>query len=297
MIYIPAEHQLSFSSTDLPEQTGSNTINLEVVTDLSAQKEAHMFLVKRAIDQIRNSELKKVVVSRRIDFRSDEVAPLQLFQRLRTAYPAAMVYCWYHPQTGYWMGATPETLMNIEGNKITTMSLAGTQTFNGTEKVHWGNKEIEEQALVTEAILEALKPFADSPEKDEVATVRAGNLLHLRTMVSARFDPHRVSPGELARALHPTPAVGGLPAKAAVDFLDRHENYDRSYYTGYFGEINLGENENRKSRLFVNLRCCCYRDGLLSLYAGGGITQDSDPEREWQETENKAETILRVLRQ
>lgn len=96
---------------------------------------------------------------------------------------------------------------------------------------------------------------------------------------------------KLINALHPTPAVCGLPKAVAEAFILQNENYDRSYYSGYLGELNL----NERTSLFVNLRCVELENNLASIYVGGGITADSIPENEWEETVSKAEVMKKVL--
>ena len=92
--------------------------------------------------------------------------------------------------------------------------------------------------------------------------------------------------------LHPTPAVAGLPKGEALDFIVDREPLDRSFYGGYFG---LKCNE--KSRYYVNLRCMQLFNKSYALYAGGGITKDSEPAAEWQETEAKMDTMKNVIQQ
>ena len=113
-------------------------------------------------------------------------------------------------------------------------------------------------------------------------------------------------------ALHPTPAVCGFPKQKAKEFILQHENYNRQYYTGFLGELNLKQsrtrNTNRRnvennayavvktySNFYVNLRCMQLKNETALVYVGGGITRDSDPEKEWEETVNKTKTIGNVL--
>ena len=83
-----------------------------------------------------------------------------------------------------------------------------------------------------------------------------------------------------------------MPRQSALDFIKRTENFDRAFYTGYLGPVNMGE----ESHLFVNLRCMQLLAGEAVLYAGAGIIADSEPEMEWQETEIKCDTLLNVIR-
>jgi len=95
--------------------------------------------------------------------------------------------------------------------------------------------------------------------------------------------------------LHPTPAVCGLPKNEAKSFILENENYDRKYYTGFLGELNSDVNGINTSSLYVNLRCMEIAKDEAIIYVGGGITKDSIPEKEWEETVRKTATMKKVL--
>ena len=95
----------------------------------------------------------------------------------------------------------------------------------------------------------------------------------------------------LLNTLHPTPAVCGLPKEAAKFFILQNEKYDRTYYSGFLGEIN----DDFDTELFVNLRCAKIEKNVAQIYVGGGITKESNPEKEWSETHLKTNTIKSIL--
>lgn len=309
-ILIPISNS-SIISSDFIKLTQNETSNKnhEVLLD---QKLHHIEIVDKAIDAIQNNEFQKVVLSRNELVQLENSNPITIFKNLLNTYDSAFVYCWYHPKVGLWLGATPETLLNIEGRRLSTMALAGTQKFNGTLDVAWQNKEKEEQQFVTDFIVSSLKSSVDILKTSEVETVRAGNLLHLKTKITATLKPELFNLKVLIEALHPTPAVCGLPKEAAKQFILENENYDRAFYTGFLGELNFKEktarNSNRHnvendvyasiktiSNLFVNLRCMQYIDNQAIIYIGGGITKDSIPENEWDETVSKSQVIKSIL--
>jgi isochorismate synthase len=237
---------------------------------------------------------------------------LQIFKRLLSNYPTAFVYCFYHPEVGSWLGATPETLLKIKGHQFFTTALAGTQKFEGKLDVEWNPKEIEEQNIVTNFIIENLQPLITNLKVENVETTKAGSLLHLKTNISGTIDFNTLNLKQMLQTLHPTPAVCGLPKQNAKQFILDHENYDREFYTGFLGELNLKEKKFRNSNkhniendayatlktisnLFVNLRCMQLKSDEAILYVGGGITKDSNSEAEWEETVNKTQTIKSVL--
>lgn len=274
-------------------------------------KNTHIDLVLRGISEINNGKLDKVVLSRFEEKELTTINPIDIFKRLYNAYKNAMVYCWYHPKVGLWLGATPELLFKAEGQKLTTISLAGTQPYTKEVEVQWSNKEIEEQQIVTDYITKQIEPYTNSITISDVETVRAGNLMHLKTRIISRIKKSS-SLKSIIEALHPTPAVCGFPKQKAKDFILKNESYNREYYTGFLGELNLIQSKTRntnrrnvennayaivktESNFYVNLRCMQVRSETALIYVGGGITKDSIAENEWKETVNKTKTIVNIL--
>lgn len=256
-------------------------------------------LVARAVTGIREDAFQKVVLSRAKHIPLAAPAnPITLFTDLCEKYPTAFVSLISSPETGTWLGASPEILasINAEGT-FRTIALAGTQAradFDSLADATWRQKEIEEQALVSRYIINCFKKIR-LREFDERGprTVQAGNLIHLRT--DFLVDTLAVNFPELAttmtQLLHPTSAVCGMPKPAATAFINSFEGYDRGMYSGFLGPVGTANG----SHLFVNLRCMQLFYQQATLYAGAGITQDSIPEREWKETAMKMEVMKRVL--
>ncbi len=262
-----------------------------IATENTSENEAHIHLVEKALAEINKNKLVKVVVSRKEAIQLLNFDVLLTFKKLLKTYKNAFVYVWFHPKVGLWFGATPETLLNISDDTFKTMSLAGTQVFKKAETVVWKQKELEEQQLVTDFIEHQLKPISTSLKIDKTETVKAGNLLHLKSRVEGVLNKG-ANLKELIRALHPTPAVCGLPREKSKDFINQNENYKRTFYTGFLGELNL---ESKKSSLFVNLRCMSVKDKTAAIYVGGGITKDSNAKKEYEETVSKTKTMKKVL--
>jgi isochorismate synthase len=178
------------------------------------------------------------------------------------------------------------------------MALAGTQALPADGRlssVTWNSKEVEEQALVSDYIRDFFRHAGVSTvEETGPRTVAAGNVAHLRTDFRV-FLPHEARmalANRVLHELHPTSAVCGMPKDKALAFILQNEGYDRSFYSGFLGPMHVGS----RSHLFVNLRSMQLHDHTASLYVGGGVTRESDPDAEWRETELKAETLLAVLR-
>ncbi|ARV16827.1 hypothetical protein BTO07_04560 [Polaribacter sp. SA4-12] len=288
-ILFPLENAAFINEDILIEEDFSFNTIFEDATN--SDKEKHIHLVEKTLDEINNNELKKVVVSRKEEVLLSEFDVLITFKKLLKTYKNAFVYVWFHPKVGLWFGATPETLLTISDADFTTMSLAGTQVYVDSDEVIWKSKELEEQQLVTDFIQNQLEPISSNLKIDKTETVKAGNLLHLRSRVEGNLNK-KSNLKELIRKLHPTPAVCGLPREQAKRFINQNENYSRSFYTGFLGELNL---ENKNSSLFVNLRCMNIEEKTASIYVGGGITKESNAKKEWEETIAKSKTMKKVL--
>ncbi|NNC60974.1 MAG: chorismate-binding protein, partial [Eudoraea sp.] len=247
------------------------------VDDMEAVR--YKIMVAEAVNAIQNKELNKVVLSRSMEVATEKSA-IDIFNELILEYPSAFCYCWYHPRIGCWMGATPEIFLQVQENRFTTVALAGTIEKSGDKKPNWTEKEKEEQQLVTRYIEETMKGLGVEVKSSKVQTTDAGTLWHLKTTITGVVKDNQTS--KMIRALHPTPAVCGIPLKEARSYILKNEAYKRKFYTGFLGEIEVGSHQ--ATRLFVNLRCMELREDKAIIYVGGGITQDSDPEKEWQET-------------
>jgi isochorismate synthase len=270
--------------------------NKELTAD-AFSKENHLQLVNKAIEEIKKKQFQKVVVSRREEVSLTNFLLVESFKRLLHTYKNAFGYVWFHPSIGLWMGATPETLLSISEDRFKTMSLAGTQVYTGSREVIWQSKELEEQELVTRFITSQIKEIAVNLKTSEKETIKAGNLLHLRTQISGEILNGTSNLKTLLNALHPTPAVCGLPRLATKKFILKNEYYQRTFYTGFLGELNVGEDrlDAIKTSLFVNLRCMEIKDNKALLYVGGGITKESNAIKEWEETVSKTVVMKAIL--
>lgn len=288
--------------------------NNSVIQSVAKRNEEsfHINLVKKVINAIEGKQFQKVVLSRCECVELSNSNPIQIFKHLLEKYKTAFVYCWYHPKVGLWLGATPEVLLKTEGNRFSTMALAGTQDYKETLNVTWQNKEKQEQQFVTDFIIGSLQSSVNSLKTSEVKTIKAGNLLHLQTRIYGTLNFKLLNFKQLLCNLHPTPAVCGLPKETAKQFILVNENYKREFYTGFLGELNFKEtksrNTNRRnvennayasiktvSNLYVNLRCMQLKNNNALIYVGGGITKDSIPEKEWEETVSKSLVMKNVF--
>ena len=305
----PAEinphYQLFKKNITAPHQIHQQeSIRFEVEKE-EQQKANFEAIVEKAIAEIQKGTFQKVVLSRTKTLKLPTHFNLcENFDRLCEKYASAFISMVYLPHENViWIGASPEILVSQNAQGIfKTMALAGTQSAfdqNGelikTSEALWRQKEIEEQALVSRYIINCLKKIRVREfEEDGPKTMIAGNLMHLRT--DFLIDTQDINFPQLATVmlelLHPTSAVCGMPKEAATPFILENEGYDRSYYSGFLGPVNI----KNESHLFVNLRTMKVHDTHATLYAGCGITADSSPTKEWNETQMKCLTLVNVLR-
>ncbi|MFM1912226.1 MAG: Isochorismate synthase [Bacteroidota bacterium] len=265
------------------------------------EKNRYLKLVEETVEEISKGKMQKVVLSRRRKASLEKVPIMEIFKRLGNLYPDAFISAFTLPgEESIWVGSSPEILVqqNKEG-VFRTFSLAGTQVaLPGVQvgQVLWGQKEIEEQAYVSRYIIDCfkkirLREYAEIGPK----TVLAGNLWHLKTeyRVNTELLNYKQLASTMLDLLHPTSAVCGTPKNLAKEWILKKEGYDRKYYTGYLGPINF----DLEISIFVNLRTVeLYGRGDHwegYFYAGGGITENSNPQKEWEETELKIQTMLR----
>lgn len=241
---------------------------------------------------LRSGRFSKLVLARRKTFAVGERSPLPLmFCRALARYATAFVYLFHSPQSGTWFGSTPEILLSGRGADWRTVALAGTRLHaDGGEDVPWDEKNRAEQGYVADYVAQVLRRSGIDDPVTRTATVRAGRVEHLCTSFTFAL-PDGLQAGRLAAALHPTPAVCGLPKDEAFGFIRRHEACCREYYAGFIGPVGLGG----RVELFVNLRCLNAVGTELRLFAGGGIVRGSELGSEWRETENKMRTMLDLL--
>jgi len=259
-------------------------------------KNAFETLVKKGVGAIDTKEFQKVVLSRKEVVNLTAFDVETVFRKLTQQYPTAFQYCFFHPKIGMWMGATPEQFLKIKDKNIQTVALAGTQVAGNGEKIVWHEKEKTEQQLVTDFILEGLKDLVSELTFSSPYSVQAGNIWHIKTDILAKAKSKKVF-STIIDALHPTSAVCGLPKAAAKEFILENEGYNREYYSGFLGELNidLATFRTQQSDLFVNLRCMKIVGDTAELFMGCGITKDSIPADEFMESVNKSMTMKKIL--
>jgi len=261
-------------------------------------KKDFVSLVQKGIEVVKSGQLNKIVPARlKKKNLSEEFDLVRSIKSLVYTYPNAFINFFHIPGIGTWLGASPEVLIQTKGHEFYTMSLAGTQKAKGDNPLKnaaWTQKEIEEQALVSRYIVDCFKKIR-LREYDEQGpkTVLAGNLLHLRSdfRVNMKATNFPQLGSVMLKLLHPTSAVCGMPRNKAFEFLSEFEKLNRSLFAGFIGPVNV----EGETSIFVNLRTAMLTEKEAFLFAGAGVTEDSNPEKEWEETEMKCEIIGKHL--
>lgn len=254
--------------------------------------------------QIASGKFSKIVLARRKIIESKlDIAPEELFRRACKLYPRMFIALVHTDRGGTWLTASPEILLEGSEKKWRTIALAGTMKLEGcqldfdansglcdSDMIKWSDKNIQEQRYVAKYIKECLDKFSNSVVEEGPFTVRAGNLVHLRSNFDFTLKTTD-NIGDIIETLHPTPAVCGLPKEKARRFILENESAPRHYYSGFMGPLN----NQFGTRLYVSLRCMNIDRRTYMLYAGGGLLKESKETMEWKETEDKMETMGKCL--
>ncbi len=286
---IPLENSDVFETDFVYESIKKKEIN--TVED-NSEVENYCEHIKKAVRVIKSHHATKIVFSRKKEISLTEFDLELLIHRILNLYPSAFRYIWYHPNTGLWCGASPEVLVQTEGISFKTMALAGTRKHIEGVAPDWTIKETIEQKIVVDAISTSLQKVTSVVRISKLYNHKAASLVHLRTDINGILKKGKATLSTITSALHPTPAVCGTPQDYAKKYILENENYEREYYTGFLGPISI---KNSCSNFFVNLRCMKIKNNKAYLFVGGGITIDSIPIKEWEETQHKLQTMLQVL--
>lgn len=223
-----------------------------------------------------------------VTVREGELDVAEIFADLTRRYPEAFVFCFSTPQTGCWVGASPELLLKSHGGVMETMALAGTRP-SGPDASGWDAKNLAEQDMVRVYISDTLTRHGLTPEEKGTQTRTAGPVEHICTPFSVNV-PNDWDTGSLhglLTDLSPTPAVCGLPKEEALAAIHAAEDFERGCYGGFIGPYrNAGD-----FSFYVTLRCAMVNGSRAAIFTGGGITLQSDPHDEWLETRRKADTL------
>ena len=283
-IIFPDEYSVKESYLIRDFTSQKNPYLLDVVSD-SFVASQHINKVQKAIRLIEEKVLEKIVISRKQVVIIKQWSLFDALLNLMNTYEDSWVYLWHHPVVGTWMGASPELLLSYKDKILHTMALAGTLPVEFNKPVEWSQKEIKEQQIVTDDIVNKLKQSFSDIQVSLPRTIYQGKIAHIQTQIAVKTEVDKIP--EIIGKLHPTPAICGMPTNIAKQKIKEIEQYDRKYYTGFLGYKN-----ELSAIFFVNLRCMEIIDNQLNLYIGGGIVADSIAEKEFKETQYKSNILL-----
>ena len=258
------------------------------ITQTGTSLEQYLDTAHRCIDALQSAEVSKVVLSRVIVQTATNAVWGNRFMQLVQSMPHAFAFVFNTPITGAWMGASPELLLSAHGEMLNTMALAGTKAADDSRP--WTAKEIAEQRYVATYIEQAFARLGIDYSKHSTTAMQAGNVQHISTPFSA-VCTNQQQQRLLLDALHPTPALAGVPKQKAIETILGLEQHQRRYYGGYIGPQNADGNFN----YFVNLRCMQFTLTQCCIYAGGGLTAQSIAIDEWHETQLKAHPLIAII--
>lgn len=293
--YCFENHQLEqFSEENFANELNIDFCNLDIPLEskmIATSEQEFINNVEKGKEAIAEGKVSKVVFSK-VKIQKNYIADYKkIFLNLCLAYPETFVCMFYDAQLGFWIGASPELLLESTQADIHTVALAGTQQSMGksTRDAAWSQKEIEEQALVCRYIINCFKKIRlREYQETGPKTIQTGNLFHLKT----DFTIHKIDTdikdleNQLLELLHPTSAVCGMPKLEAKELLQNTESYKRNLYTGFWGST-CKEGFN----FYVNIRLAQVFKNQVVYYAGAGITEGSNPRLEWAETEAKCDNL------
>jgi isochorismate synthase len=256
--------------------------------------------VDSALRVIDEGGIEKVVLSRHVthDF-ADDIDAAALLRQLSDSDAGRYRFGLQNGGTAF-VGASPECLFDKRGSVLRVEALAGTYDMGtdvsaaglirASEHLFASGKDLEEHALVVCGITDALTPLCESVTAADWPEVReARGLAHLSSLIHAELSPG-VSAFDLIDVLHPTPAVGGLPVSAAMDFIRETEKAPRGLFAAPIGWISA----DGDACLAVAIRSALLRGRQADVYAGAGIVTGSDPEAEWTETGAKLRWLSEI---
>ncbi|MEX1010428.1 MAG: isochorismate synthase [Balneolaceae bacterium] len=272
------------------------------IQESSETREVWNRKVNRLRQNIHAGEYKKVVLARTLDLTSEEpIQATRVVHTLRYRYSGCYTFLIRAAGGPCFAGSTPERLLSLRKQSMLTEGLAGStpRGKSASEDASLGlnllgsKKERSEHRYVVRDIERALEPVSEEIDFPSTPVIkRLQNVQHLYTPIRARIrEGYGIH--ELAGRLHPTPAVGGYPSTSAIPAIEELEPFDRGWYAGPVGWCTT----DGSGEFAVAIRSALIEGSSARLFAGCGIVADSDPDREWNETELKLEPLLEALGQ
>lgn len=254
----------------------------------SPQKEEWLLLAQKALAAVQKGPLQKVVVPYKKAFLlSSPIDPFAAAANF-SSLPGEL-FCIETPEGGFF-GLSPERVLSRTGLEVSTEALAGTRKRGKTpeedlaleKELTLSPKEQKEWSIVAHSLQDRLRPLSQMPPWVDPQTIRKTPFVqHLQGNVNTLLHPH-VTEDLLVAALHPSPALSGFPVPLALEWLQTHLAWDRGWYGA-----TLGWRTDTSSEWIACIRSAHAIGNELHLFAGVGIVPESDPDREWEELQEK----------
>ncbi|MDP8162990.1 isochorismate synthase [Pasteurella skyensis] len=256
--------------------------------------------IQNTIEHIKQGDFNKIVLANATDLICKEpISAYRLLALSKQKNYHCFHFLWQETQDVSFIGSSPERLYKREQQTLYTEALAGTAMVTGNQKQTEENgkwllndpKNNIENQYVVDDICDNLKSYAKEIEVKDTQLKQLPNVQHLCRLIKMELKDD-VSDAQCLSHIHPTAAVAGLPRKKAIPFITQTENFERNWYAGTLGFFNAEQAE-----FCVTLRSALINKNSMTVYAGAGIVQDSEPESEWKEIQRKALAMIKLLQQ
>ena len=257
--------------------------------------------VQSMIEAIQKGDVEKVVLAQKTELTSSlPLDPVRLLECMKGHSHHTYIFLYQFPNSGVFLGASPECLFRKEGADIYSEAIAGTRAMTGDDAINLrlqhelrqSAKELQEHTYVADNIRAALHAICREVRCIESCDVlQTASIQHLYTRFRGMLKDE-VTLYHILNTLHPTAAVNGTPSRRANELIRKTEPFSRGWYAGAIGWI-----ASEQAEFAVAIRSALVHKQTISIYSGAGIVQNSDPEQEWEETELKKRLILEAVQE
>ncbi|MGK7886070.1 MAG: isochorismate synthase MenF [Crocosphaera sp.] len=255
--------------------------------------------VASVLESIKAKHFQKLVLANALDLiSSQKFSIIDCLKKLRVYHPDCYIFAVNNGKNNCFVGASPERLISLKNNQLLTDALAGSTARGNTkqedyylaQKLLKSSKERREHQVVIEFIVQRLINLGLSPQISPLKVLKLSNIQHLWTPIYTQLSPN-IHPLEVVAKLHPTPAVSGFPTDITCQEIKRYESFERGFYAAPLGWIDY----NGNSEFIVGIRSALISGNHARLYAGAGIVEGSEPDKELAEIQLKFQGLLKAL--
>ena len=256
---------------------------------LIPEKEDYIHLAQSIINKIHRGEIEKTVLAR-IEKHTvkNEISLYRTISLLNQKYPNCLNFLIEQKDKNYFLGSTPEKLIEVKDTKFNTLALAGTSKHKISLK---RDKEVTEHNYVVAHLKKTLDPYVEEIHVERNAKpLKLDYAYHIQTPIEGQLK-EKTHIIDILQNIYPTPALAGSPMKDSIDIISSIEKFDRGLYGGCVGLFNTEGSGN----FYVPIRSALIKKNKIYLFSGSGIVEKSVAEKEWDETNLKLEHLKSVL--